>query len=172
MCADNCAGTITPDSRLDDVFRSFPELEETVAELSTSFAALKTAALRKTVAKTTTLSQLAQADETSISTLIDRLREAAGQESAAAGEPGAAGPDWANTDLAARCLDARQIIEQGGHPLDRVMQGVEEIKSGEVYELITPFVPTPLIELVKQRGFEAHCTTVGPSECRTYFRRN
>ena len=45
------------------------------------------------------------------------------------------------------------------------------LNPGEVYQLITPFVPTPMIDLVKQRGFESHTVSHGPDLCHTYFRR-
>jgi hypothetical protein len=171
MSRGSCAGTITPDTKVAAVLGDFPQLETIVAELSPSFAALKTSALRQAVAKTTTLTQLAQADGISIGTLISRLREAAGQESSAALGRNQDRPTWASTDSAARSFDARTMIQQGGHPLERVMQGVGKLGSGDVYELVTPFAPSPLIELIRQRGFEAHCVTVAQDECRTYFRR-
>ena len=171
MCTDNCAVTITPDSKIAAVLRDFPQLEATIAELSRSFAALKTPALRQTVAGSTTLAGLAQADGLSIGMIVNRLREAAGLESSAAVGSDDARPEWANVDSAARSFDARQMIEQGGHPLERVTQGVAELAADEVYELITPFVPSPLINLVQGKGFEAHCVNVAPGECRTYFRR-
>ncbi|MHC5035001.1 MAG: DUF2249 domain-containing protein [Planctomycetota bacterium] len=162
---------ITPDSKVGTILDEFPQLEAVIAELSPSFGALKTSALRQTVARATTLTQLAQADSLSIGIVVSRLRKAAGQEQSAVATSDQAQPDWATTDSAARALDARQIIEQGGHPLDRVMQGVAELGPGEVYELITPFVPTPLINLVRQQGFESHTMTAAADEYRTYFRR-
>ncbi len=172
MCSDDCAVIIAPDTKVAAVLNEFPQLEAVIAELSPSFGALKTAALRQTVARTTTLTQLAQADGLSISTVVSRLREAAGQEHSAGDTADETGPDWANTDSAARTLDAREIIEQGEHPLERVMSGVAALGPGQVYELITPFVPSPLINLVRQQGFESHTMTVAPDECRTYFRRH
>jgi hypothetical protein len=171
MCTDNCAVTITPESKIAAVLHDFPQLETTIAELSPSFASLTTPALRQTVAGTTTLAGLAQADGLSLGMIVARLREAAGLESSTVGGSKEARPEWANIDSTARSFDARQMIEQGGHPLERVTQGVAQLAANEVYELITPFVPSPLINLVQGKGFEAHCVNVAPGECRTYFRR-
>ena len=70
-----------------------------------------------------------------------------------------------------KTFDAREIIQQGGHPLERVMNELGTLNPGEVYQLITPFVPTPMIDLVKQRGFESHTISHGPDLCHTFFRR-
>lgn len=171
MSDEKCVGSITPDTNLADLFREYPDLEAVVADLSPSFGALESPALRQAVARSTTVAGLVRADGLSIGEVIARLREEAGQGALADDGSSAGAPPWANPDSAARSLDARQIIESGGHPLERVMQGVGELGSGEVYELITPFTPTPLIELVRARGLESHCMAVAPNEFRTYFRR-
>ena len=170
MSSNNCPVTITPDTKLGELFASYPKLEAVVAELSSSFKALGSPAVRQSVARTTTLAQLATADNLSIGTVIDTVRNAVGQTSPYASDNLDDAPDWATTDRAVRSLDARQMLQEGGHPLERVMTAVGELGAGDVYELITPFVPSPLIDLVKQRGFDAHCITVSPGECRTYFR--
>jgi len=38
-------------------------------------------------------------------------------------------------------------------------------------ELITPFVPAPLVDLVRRQGIIAHSIMDGPMLCRTFFRR-
>ena len=170
MSTDGCPIQITPEITVADLLSAFPDVESALTELSGSYRALENPVLRVAATKSTTLSQLAQTDGISIGIVIGKLREAAGQESLTAGSETVA-PAWAAETAEVKSLDARELIQQGGHPLERVMTELGTLSPGEVYQLITPFVPTPMIDLVKQRGFESHTVSHGPDLCHTYFRR-
>lgn len=78
-------------------------------------------------------------------------------------------PTWLNKAHIKKSLDAREILASGGHPLDQVMNEVEGFASGEIYELITPFTPAPLIEKIKNLGFEAYSEQDESGIVRNYF---
>jgi len=63
-------------------------------------------------------------------------------------------PSWLTDEKIVKRLDARPVIEEGGHPLGEVLTGVDDLQPGEIYELVTPFLPAPLIERVVARGFD------------------
>ena len=52
---------ITPDTKIADLLLHYPTLEQTLKDYSSAFAALDNPALRDTVAKATSLQQLAKA---------------------------------------------------------------------------------------------------------------
>lgn len=78
-------------------------------------------------------------------------------------------PVWLNEAHIKQSLDAREILASGGHPLEQVIGDVASFAPGEIYELITPFPPTPLIEKVKNLGFETYSRQDGPGIFRNYF---
>jgi hypothetical protein len=90
---------------------------------------------------------------------------------ATAPAPGEAIPAWASPAAAARRLDARPLLAQGIHPVERVMSELGALGADDVYELTTPFVPAPLIERAAALGCVAHPVADGPGLVRTYFRR-
>jgi len=171
MSTDRCPVQIRPEITVADLLSTFPDVESALTELSSSYRALENPVLRAAATQSTTLSQLAQTDGISIGIIIGKLREAAGQESQAA-DAGVEAPSWADESTIAKSLDARELIQQGGHPLERVMTELGTLNPGEVYQLITPFVPTPMIDLVEQRGFESHTISHRPDLYHTFFRRN
>lgn len=65
--------------------------------------------------------------------------------------------------------DAREDLENGIHPVEKVMSALSELKQGERYRLITPFTPTPLIEKAKAKGFSTETKTINPAEFHTEF---
>jgi len=78
-------------------------------------------------------------------------------------------PTWFNSDSISETLDAREMLQAGQHPLANVLTGTSALQSGQIFELITPFAPMPLIEKVKDKGFQAYIISVTDSEIHTYF---
>ncbi len=69
-------------------------------------------------------------------------------------DTGNSAPAWISTGKTRISIDARPIIQSGGHPLEEVFKESALLGSNEMIELITPFLPVPLIEKMKARGFE------------------
>jgi uncharacterized protein (DUF2249 family) len=157
---------ITPELTVGDLLRHYPDLDEPLACAVPAYRALPPA-MRTALGPSMTLHRLAATGDVSLGTLITRLREAAGiTEAAAAGE---GVPDWTRQPPAAT-LDARPMLAVGSHPVHAVMEALDALKPGEVYQLIAPFVPGPLIEMGRGKGFEAYAERDGDI-VRTYFRK-
>jgi hypothetical protein len=175
MRSDSSPFPITPDSKVGEMLEHYPQLEDTLLSISPAYKSLKNPVLRRTVAKVATLRQVARVGNVPLGLLISRLREAVGQEPAQSSEEptehGGTRPAWADPGAVARSFDARETIESGGHPMPRVMSDLAELKSDDVYVLITPFVPAPLIDLAAGKGFTAWSAREGPEVIRTYFKK-
>jgi Domain of unknown function (DUF1858) len=168
------AAAITPDSRLADVLERWPALEDVLLELSPHFRALRNPILRRTIAKVATLRQVSTVSGVALGMLVERLRAGAGLPPLAveAGPEGARAerPAWAG-GIPARTHDARAAIEAGEHPLPRVMADLAALGDGEVYALVTPFVPAPLVDTARAKGFAAFSAAEAEGVVRTWFRR-
>ncbi len=167
MPTDPAAPAITPALTVGDLLRHYPELDEPLACLVPAYRALSTPSLRLTVAAPLALHQLAATSGVPLEALMSGLRAAAGVTHAPADE---AVPSWVAGAKPAVTLDARPVLAAGGHPLSAVMQGLGELGADDVYEMLTPFVPAPLIDMARGMGFEAFSTWEG-DVLHTYFRR-
>jgi len=169
---------ITPPTRNSDLLKAYPELEEVLVSVAPAFKKLRNPVLRRTVAKVTSLAQAARVGGVSVIELVQQLRKAAGQpelevadtellpESQLGETPG-----WFHDEKISNCLDARQLIDAGEQPMGRVLHDLDELPSGGIYELITPFEPAPLIDKAKDKGFSVWIRASGTSEYRSYFFR-
>jgi uncharacterized protein (DUF2249 family) len=54
-----------------------------------------------------------------------------------------------------RTLDMRPVIARGDPPFPIIMEAVASLGAAEDFLLITPFLPSPLIEKLQSEGFEA-----------------
>lgn len=170
-----CAATITPDSKVGELLERWPQLEAVLVDLSPHFKALSNPVLRRTVAKIATLRQVSSVSGVALGTLVSTLRGAVGLapasvEDEAGGAP-AERPAWASEAEVTRTHDARAAIEAGDHPMARVMADLAALAGGEVYALVTPFVPAPLVDLARGKGYVAFSVAEEEGLVRTYFRR-
>jgi len=78
-------------------------------------------------------------------------------------------PSWLNKANIKNSLDAREILASGGHPLEQVIGDIAGFATGDIYELITPFSPAPLIEKVRNLGYETFSEQEGSGLVRNYF---
>lgn len=144
--------------KVSEFLNYFPHLEDRLIELAPAFKNLKNPMLRKTIARMTSLRQAALVGGVGIDTMINTLREAAGQTghtvSNQQSDSGKSSPVWIINRKTSICIDARPIIQSGGHPLEQVFKESTRLEPGDILELITPFLPVPLIEKMEARGFD------------------
>lgn len=167
---------ITPDSKVGALLEYFPELENVLMEMSPSFRKLRNPVLRRTVAKVATLRQVAKIGNISLSKMINELRTAAGQPTGEAFENDEitteARPEWFDEGKVVQSFDARPIIEAGRNPMREFFQVLGEVDDGNICELVTPFVPAPLIEIARGKGYRVWSRQTAEEKYSTYFIRN
>lgn len=165
---------ITPDTKVGALLDAYPELEKKLIELAPAFAKLRNPVLRKTIAKVATLRQAAQVGGVSVGTIITTLRKCAGLESTSVGDSSRnsiATPSWFSPEKIAKTLDARPLLEAGQHPITIVMKDLDTLPDNAIYELITPFIPAPLLDMAKQKGFESWSVTETDDQVKSYLRK-
>jgi uncharacterized protein (DUF2249 family) len=163
---------ITPKTKVAELLDNYPELEDFLIGLVPEFKKLKNPILRKTIAKITSLENAASVAEIKIDFLINSLRKQVGQDELdiqTADSSQTSQPDWLDKGKISKTLDARPIIQNGGHPLGDVIRETSKMKNGEIFELITPFMPAPLIDKVTETGFSSWSTKESPETIKTYF---
>lgn len=165
---------ITPDIRIYDMLNAYPQLEDKLIELAPVFLKLKNPVLRKTITKVTTLKQASLVGRVSLSILINELRSAVGQgNTELANEKSAAAskPEWASEKTASVIYDAREDLESGVHPVNRVVKECSDMRAGGVYLLMTPFTPAPLIDMLVSKGFDVFSEEESPAKVNTYIKK-
>ena len=70
-----------------------------------------------------------------------------------------------------KTLDARPLLARGEHPVERVLSDLAGLPEGQAYDLLTPFVPQPLIDRAGARGFVGTSADEAPGLVRTRFVR-
>lgn len=69
------------------------------------------------------------------------------------------------TKYAYQFLDARPLLAAGQDPLNRILAALERLEAGGTLELLVPFLPRPLLQLMENQG---HTTLVDELEERLF----
>lgn len=166
---------ITPRMKVFELLKHFPEVEEHLIQLVPAFSKLRNPLLRKTITRVTTLEQAAKVGEIDVEKLINSLREKVGQDKieeiiiSNKIDSNQESIDWFKPNKIVDSMDVREMIERGEHPISLVLEAVEKLNSGEIFELVTSFVPAPLIEIVQNRGLRVFVKKDNGGIIKTYF---
>jgi len=146
---------ITPKTKVGELLDVFPELEQVLVELSPAFAKLKNPVLRKTVARVASLQQAALVGGLKVEVLVNRLRKEVGQgvftdepmdDDHLATDP----PAGFDAKRVTQRFDATPVINAGGSPMADILSLAHKLLPGEILELKTPFIPAPVLDMLKE----------------------
>jgi len=164
---------ITPKTRIGELLAAYPELEDTLIELSPAFKKLKNPVLRKTIGKVTTLQQAAIVGHISVNTIVNTLRMQIGQEetqfSENISEKFATKPAWINDSNIKLRIDAIPIINSGDNPMGLIFRSLTNMGKGEVLEFKTPFIPAPIIDKLKESNYKTFTLKISKEEFYNYI---
>jgi hypothetical protein len=165
--------TISPRTKVGELLDTYPGLEPVLMSMSPAFEKLKNPVLRRTVAKVATLQQISVVGRMNIDEMIKRLRAEIGQdygESASSDIEYQSGitQEWFQHSKISARFDATSIINSGESPMKDILHKTSLLKSGEIFELRTPFTPAPIIDMLMAKNFRIH-TIVNDEYILTYF---
>jgi len=163
---------ITPQTKVGDLIKNYPHLEDVLIEYAPAFNKLKNPLLRKTVARITSLQQAAAVGNVRVEDLVNRLRQEAGQDLLADVSETVyhtRKPQWFSTDRIASELDAREMLAAGEHPVNQIMADLKVLEAGKIYKLTAPFVPAPVIDKAGSLQFDHWIEKVSEEEYNVYF---
>ena len=143
--------------------------------VNTVFKKLKDPAIMKAIAKVTTLKQAATIGNVSIGEMINQLRDTVGMDnldlqSSKSGNQKEK-PEWIDKNKIKFEYDASIDLENGIHPVAKVTKEILELGEGELYLLVTPFVPATLLQIVEEKGFETFSEQAGDQRFNTYIKK-
>jgi hypothetical protein len=164
---------ISPKTKVGELLDAYPELEHVLMAMSPAFEKLKNPVLRKTVAKVATLQQVCIVGGVSIDEMIRILRKSTGQnetESLSGEQVFQYGelPEWFDKSKIKEKFDATSVINAGESPMKEILHKVSLLKSGEIFELETPFTPAPIIDMLHEKKYKT-CTIVDNLYVLTYI---
>ncbi len=153
---------ISPKTKVGELLDTYPQLESVLMEMSPSFEKLKNPILRKTVARVATLQQIAVVGGLTVDTIVNRLRNEIGQETMEAENETSVylseiPPEWFDEKRIVKKYDATLLINSGGSPMNEILHQTSGLSRNEIFELTTPFIPAPILDMLISKNFRVWC---------------
>jgi hypothetical protein len=165
---------IAPKTKVAELIDAYPQLEQVLIGYVPAFEKLRNPVLRKTVARITTLQQAAVIGGVNVEVLINHLRKEVGQDhfsGAAAAAYTTEQPDWFSETRVVTELDARGMLAEGEQPVNQVIAELQALDPGDIYQLVAPFMPAPLVDKASSLGISHWVTQKDDQEFVIYFCR-
>lgn len=159
---------INPECKLSEVIEAFPESESKLESLSEKINKMKATSFYSNLLKNTTLRQLAQIENMDVSDLINEMRKEVGQKISE--NESNEEPQWLKKENIAVSYDPTDDLNKGIHPVQKVSEEMGNLEEGKIYQLITGFVPFPLIEAMKNKGYKVYSKKV-ENQIRTFIKK-
>jgi len=68
-------------------------------------------------------------------------------------------------------LDVREDLDKGIDPFNQIMDVIKDFKDGDTLKIINTFEPSPIINVLKQKGFISQVEYISDKEIHTYLQK-
>ncbi len=147
---------ITLETKIATLLNDYEGMKDILISINPKFKKLNNPILRRTLAKIATVKQAAAIGGMQPLELLNKLREAVGQEPILESQEETEQevlPDWFE-QKESLSLDANELLDNDKNPLAEVSKAVKKLKSGEILKLTADFKPEPLIDEFRKKGYE------------------
>jgi len=157
-------------TKISALIKANPEVIEAIASINRHFTKLRNPVLRKILASRVTIADAARIGGTDVKVFFDKLQELGFEPEYISAAPGA-------TTLAERpnlppqyvTLDVRESLQKGLDPFNDIMNRLAQLPAQHGLLLVNTFEPTPLIPILKKKGYHHFTEQKGPELFHTYF---
>ncbi|BAJ62507.1 DUF1858 domain-containing protein [Anaerolinea thermophila] len=167
---------ITPQTRIGELLREYPALEEDLIRIAPAFKNLRNPVLRRTIGQLATLEKVAQIGNVTVLELVNTLRRAVGQPEMATLHDVPRNlkvsrleedPDWIQGEPQL-VINGTELLQRGEVPLVQVNAVLPSLENGRYLLLISDFEPAPLLDALQKQGCRVH-HRVNPEDTRQHW---
>lgn len=162
---------INLNTKVSELIKANDKSIDAIASLSPHFNKLRNPILRKILAPRVTIADAAKIGKVSTDDFINKLKEIGFYFDDVVPSPETVQiPSSLNIKKWNINFDARPIIDNGDDPFNQIIKELKRLNPGEVFRLITPFEPIPLIKILEKRGFKHQQKQDGDSYYTFFWR--
>jgi hypothetical protein len=162
---------ITGETRVAELLRDHPEVEEVLIAMAPAFEKLRNPVLRRGVGRVATLKQAAAVGRIPVVAMVNELRVAAGQvpmEDTGGDEASyfESRPAWFSQERVTEVLHEDQI-DPDMMPIRPLLRRARKLGSDDILEFVSAHLPAPGIDILRKKGYRTWSVEEGPL-IRTY----
>jgi len=167
---------ITLNTKIADLLNNYEGMKDILIGINPKFKKLNNPILRRTLAKVATVKQAAVVGGMEPMELVNRLREAVGQEpleEKRLKEEAKSGsetiPEWVEEKSPKVVLDANELLDQEKNPLSETKKALKRLQKDDILLIVSDFKPEPLIDEFLKKGYRVYSKEVSKDLFHTYI---
>ncbi|MFD2512513.1 DUF2249 domain-containing protein [Pontibacter locisalis] len=167
---------IAANTKISAILKANPDAIEAIASINRHFDKLRNPLLRKVLASRVTIADAARIGGCSIEEFYKCLEPLGFKHNSAPeplAKPGVVAdkPSYLRqlTQENFQVLDVREDISSGNDPFLKIMDSLDKVKGNKALQLVNTFEPTPLIDILKKKGYESYTEVLNEDLVHTYF---
>jgi len=160
-------------TKIYDLLKEYPFLEDELVKINPKFKKLKNPVLKRTVARVASIKQAAVVGGMDAAVLLNKIRELVGQEPIELNldeDENQEAPIWITNEPKV-IIDANELLDKEQNPLAQTNKALKELKSGDILLIKSDFMPQPLIDEFKEKGYEVYSHEVSKDNFLTYIKK-
>ncbi len=168
---------IMPSTKVAALLSQYPALEDVLIGMAPPFQKLKNPVLRKTIGRVASLQQVAEVGPVPVPARVNRLRAAVGQPDLVSEECYdetvsyfQARPKWFDSAKIVASIEEK-TCNPDEMPVVSMLQRIATLQPGEILELVTTFLPTPGIDILRNKNLKVWSMQDESKLIRTYISR-
>jgi len=157
-------------TKIYDLLKEYPFLEDELVKINPKFKKLKNPVLKRTVARVASIKQAAIVGGMDAAELLNKIRELVGQEKInikIEDNSESEAPTWIANEPKV-IIDANELLDKEQNPLAAANKSLKSLNSGESLLIKADFMPQPLIDEFKNKGYEVFSQKVNEDNFLTY----
>lgn len=166
---------ITPDTKVSVLIKNNPGSVEAIATMAKPFEKLRNPVLRKLMAPRITIAEAAKIGGVAVSDFVKVLLPLGFEFDDTAVSGNQTGtikePEWLLKAKPQNIqnFDVRELLDSGKDPFGQIMEKYNCLEPGNILCVINSFAPTPLIEILNNKGAQSYLQQVSPQVYYSYF---
>lgn len=169
---------ISEKTKISQLIKENPEAIHTIASINKHFKKLNNPVLRKILATRVTIADAAKIGGTSVDVFFEKLKAIGFETDLQIKETQpitetkqATIMEHINKEMLVE-MDVRPTIEAGNDPFKEIMEAIKVLPDDKTLLIINVFEPIPLINHLKEKGYESKTERPEQGVVHTYFRKS
>ncbi len=165
---------ITLETKIYDLLKSYPFMEDELIKINPKFKKLKNPILKRTVARVASIRQAAFVGNMEPVELLNKIRAKLGLPAVELDKDNLIKdskiPDWIQEEPKA-IIDANRLLDEEKNPLKEVNVLLKSFNIGDILLIKSDFLPAPLIDEIKKKGYIVFSKELHDNEYLTYIKK-
>ncbi len=168
---------ISANTKISEILKADKRAIDVIADINPHFKKLRNPVLRKILASRVDIQTAAKIGGVDIEVFFDKLKQIGFEPVNNSERNKNQDNNIKNKEMIdiksdkITVLDVRDDLAKGIDPFNQIMKTIKDFKEGDILKIVNTFEPSPIINVLKQKGFIARVEHISDKEIHTYLQK-